>query len=167
MSKQIQNNLAYDLSLFETAPSRKKISEVKPARKQKQNNNVQIGLSKILKFFAVGSVLVCLTVALISNGAELNELTAKIDRQKAYLKELKNESTKLQLQLNEKTSLNKVEQIATEELGLVKLDKHQIKYVDLSGDDKIVLNQQEEEKETIMDKLSLFADSIKSYLGIN
>ena len=57
------------------------------------------------------------------------ELGAQINEKTAYLEELTSEKVRMEAELDGKMSLSAVEQIATEELGMVKPDSSQVTYL--------------------------------------
>ena len=83
--------------------------------------------------------VVCIALALcvLYNNIKLNELTIQASRKTTELEEIGGQNVTLQLKIDQKNSLANIEQIATEQLGMVKLEAYQIHTVNLAGDDSI------------------------------
>ncbi len=129
---------AYDLSLFEArrAPRERKskTDEIKVVKGKGKAISKKKGLfSKIVVF----GVFVILISTLIYSKVELTEVGEDITSQQALLAELQGEATRLELELEGKTSFGTIEEYATEHLGLSKVSSAQIKYIDLSEGNKI------------------------------
>jgi cell division protein FtsB len=148
----------YDFSLFEmktpsasnvsTAP--KKREEKKPQmrvvvnnrRKSKINNMVPASVRKnsVVK---AGAVLFCLLTVLgmlIYLQAKLDNVNRQIARTQQTLEETKSETVRLQMEINSIISIDKVEDYAVNTLGMVKIESGQVEYIDLSGEDKVILS---------------------------
>lgn len=147
----------YDFSLFEmktgttanisTAP--KKREEKKPQMRVVVNNRrkskINIVPAYVRKNSVVkaGVVLFCLLAILgmlIFMQAKLDNVNRQIARTQQTLEETKSETVRLQMELNSIISIDKVEDYAVNTLGMVKIESGQVEYIDLSGEDKIVLS---------------------------
>lgn len=83
--------------------------------------------------------LVCVVLACFAlhNMISLNELTLDISSTKNDLEQLQSDNSVLAIQIERKNSLENIEEIATEQLGMVKLESYQIHSVNLVEDDSI------------------------------
>ena len=127
---------AYDLSLFEAkrAPRERKAkeSEIKVVKGKGKGKKKSL-LSRIVVF---GMFLILIST-LIYSKVELTEVGENITSEQALLAELQGEATRLELELEGKTSFGTIEEYATEYLGLSKVSSAQIEYIDLSEGNKI------------------------------
>lgn len=149
----------YDFSLFEmktgttanisTAP-KKRTGESKPRmrvvvnnkRKNKLNNIVpaEVRKNSIVKAGAVLLGLLMVLGMLIYMQAKLDDVNRQIARSQQTLEETMSENVRLQMKLNSIISIDKVEDYAVNTLGMVKIESGQVEYIDLSGEDKIILS---------------------------
>ncbi|MBQ4354999.1 MAG: cell division protein FtsL [Clostridia bacterium] len=91
----------------------------------------------------LGTVMVMFLVFSIS---EVYQTTNEIARLENELEALQSEAEELRLRLEEKNDVRKIEEIATTELGMVKEDSLQRRYVSLSDGEYIELVAQETEE---------------------
>ncbi|MEG0570687.1 MAG: hypothetical protein RR497_03480 [Oscillospiraceae bacterium] len=139
---QQRSNAAYDMSRFETVdepliqkvPTR--IKAVKP-----------LNIAKIIFYMLIIIALLC---ALIYGRVVQSEVDAKLTASTNALAELKAENSRLQIKMESLVSIDKIEEIAGNELGLNKVSNQQIEYVNISKDNKITVSG----SQTILDKIS-------------
>lgn len=81
---------------------------------------------------------VCLLLAVfVLNGyISLNELTLQASKRKKELAELDGQNAVLAVSIERKNSLASIEEIATEKLGMIKLEPYNIRTVNLADGDK-------------------------------
>lgn len=89
--------------------------------------------------FTLCASFVCiLLAAVVLNGyISLNELSREVTSKKKELETLESENSVLCLAIDRKNSLGNIEEIATEQLGMVKLESYQIHTVNLAKDDSV------------------------------
>ena len=98
-------------------------------KKSKQNNNLKLkAVGLILIIFAACFVIIFRYVA-------ITELSYKIDSLDKKYAEIQNEDTRLKVQINEQTDLQKIKDIAETKLGMIKPDKSQIVCVNVPRSD--------------------------------
>lgn len=165
-------NTAYDLSMFENKsalpktapnPSRKypkKVDLEKEARerkarerrvlKEKQEKNALIarGVGIII-------IVLILVVATIYSKIILAETITDIDKQSVVLKEKKSEETQLKNVADQKVTHKKVEEYATNDLGLVKMESQQRRTINSTTVDNVEIAESEE-KTNIFDEIAKF-----------
>ncbi len=168
-----------------SAPVKKKGGNVKNA-KIKPENNV-LGLLKKLKaqpagvteeitevraegrrltpmfvvFVAVGMLMI---MSIVVSFSESYQTTTDIALLESTLAELKDTAADLELKLEEKNDIRAIERIATEELGMVKEDAVQRKYLSLSDGERIDLIE-DPAAETETPGVGVLLSSIWSSLG--
>lgn len=91
-----------------------------------------------------GTVMLMILVLAISDSYRT---TREIARLEAELQTLQDEAAELRLQLEEKNDIRVIEEIATKELGMVKEDSLQRRYISISDGEHIELLNTEEENE--------------------
>ena len=94
----------------------------------------------------VTTACVLLACFVLNGYISLNELTLEAGNKKEELEQLESTNSVLALQINRKNSLGNIEEIATEQLGMVKLESYQIHTVNLAVDDSIEVVKPEEER---------------------
>lgn len=132
VSKQ---SLAYDLTLFDESLEAPK-PELKEIPKPKKRL-ITPGVA-VLNVFLCILVVSVLTVIMVGN-ARLNELTLEISSANKQLAALQDEEKKLNVELDRRIDLRNIEEYAKNNLGMQKLMKSQIIYVNLSGEDEAVI----------------------------
>lgn len=110
-----------------------------------------MGKSKKAKKKYFTPLTVCLTAvcmllaAFVLNGyISLNELTLKNASSKRTIEELQSDNSLLSIEIERKNSLASIEQIATEQLGMVKLESYRIHTVNLAGGDSVEIAPEKE-----------------------
>ncbi len=93
-------------------------------------------------------IIACIATALlfyiVYNIVSLNEMTLRLAESQSQLTELIKTEKELSLKLEMKNDLLDIEQIATEEYGMVKSDQVVKKYINIEGEDKIEISSSKE-----------------------
>ncbi len=155
------DNLAYDLSVYEPKVKNAPVVEQKPKIQVKKNVNVQ--KQSAGGIFLTAVVVFATMCALLYGKVETNTLFGEITRLESELKALQNENISLAAEYESKTSLKSVEDYAQNVLGLQKLDKTQIEYVEIPGN--TVIEVVETEKRNIFVIIRNWFAHINEYLG--
>ncbi len=90
----------------------------------------------IMVFLAIGGYLLYSHIA-------LNEVSRELLIAKDELSRLEGEATGLQVSIDGKNSMDEIERIATEELGMVKIENYQIQTINLLTDDTVEIIKDE------------------------
>ncbi len=151
------NNLAYDFSVYE--PVRK----TEPVRKIQVKKNTQS--QNVSTFFVIVSAVAIafLLCAIIYGKAEESRLyneASKIERQIALIND---ENVRMQSELEARTNIRNVEDYAENVLGLQKLDKTQIEYIELQKENVIMV--MEEKNNNVFVKIKNWFDNALEYIG--
>ena len=155
-------NLAYDLAKFENRDKKlKALPKVKPAPQPK--TRLQTALSLIFGISVAICVGVVVSVSIYSR-VILSETVNQITDAKRELTALQSEQTRLSMQLDSKISLQNVETYASDDLGLSRMDKYQIAYVTMSGDDMIA-NTEERENKSLSDIINGLFYKLVEYIN--
>lgn len=111
------------------------------------------------------SVVCVLLVGFVLNSyISLNELTLQSEKKKNELEELQSRISVLNVQIDRKNSLASIEEIATEQLGMVKLESFRIHTVNLAEDDSVEISP-EKEKNTFLDGVVNSFNILYEYLN--
>ena len=132
-------NVAYDLSLFEPQPKEapKKKNNIIEMPRQRVNQNARRleNFLRVSSAILVVGIIVSLFFSLLMCRVQMTELGDEISATKESLATAQSDYTILEMELKSKTSLKTIEE-KSDELGMDKLDKHQIEYFSLTDGDK-------------------------------
>ncbi len=143
------DHAAYNLEMFETrgsaAPVRRERPEA-PGEKLKKvpsqrRREKTMSPGEILRagiIVLVAAVTVYMGYVQLSAGAESYRLNNEIQSKKVQLQEKLDENARLNVQLSEMKTADKVAYYATNVLGMVKADNAQTEYIDLSDGDVVL-----------------------------
>ena len=151
-------NVAYDLSFYEMEQERQ------IARKAKKENvliNAQTKFSlgrKIANILSIAALLTLIIAVIATNAAVTTASTQIADMEKQIIR-LESEKSYLEFTLESRMTLDQIESYAENQLGMVKMDSSQKKYVQLESENKIVVNQS-----PVKEKLDEAINPILSYL---
>lgn len=100
-----------------------------------------------LAFVTLIVICTAMVMAIIFTLAQINEYSDGINDLKKRQSELGDQAAKLEVQLEERDDIRKIEKIATEEIGMVSSDMVKSKFVSVSASDRVeVLKDESEEK---------------------
>lgn len=156
---RFNNNLAYDFDEREEleAVEEPKIKHyINPKRKASARTMIEL-----LTLVAFASAVL---FSMVFNQIEVSKLTREQSELSSQLNQLQNECTNLEAQLASKTGITAVEDYAENTLGLTKLDKAQVEFVEI--DVPTVSEVIENEDEGFFASVKSWVDSVKEYLGI-
>lgn len=143
--------------------------QVKPkiVRKTRQQIKAETRRANLraLKALGVAAILLGFVGVIIFSRIKVDELNRNIQSQKAKLDVLNSQNTALEMKMNSMVSLDKVEEYAENQLGMVKQEAYQVEYVDLTDSEKVLVSggkkvdkpSKSEDKDTgkkVIDKLS-------------
>ena len=158
-----RSNLAYDLSVYEPkpkpAPSEKKQAEIKMKRTQIPSVHKESAFKVFVKAFVILGIL-CMV---LYGKVETNALFRDISKLESKLNDLQSENITLAAEYEARTSLKNVEDYAENVLGLRKLDKAQIEYIELPGN--TVIEKVETENRNIFIIIRNKINELREYLG--
>lgn len=151
-------NVAYDLSFYEVEQERQ------IARKEKKENVIikaQTKFSlgrKIANIISIATLLT-LIIAVIATNAAITTTSTQIADIEDEIVLLESEKSYLEFTLESRMTLDQIESYAENQLGMVKMDNSQKKYVELESENKIVVSQS-----PVKEKLDEAIQPILSYL---
>lgn len=150
-----KRNSAYDLSLFEDKPKKRKerSNVVKmPRKKWKIKTKRRLKLGTVLYTAIISSAIVSIFSVMIYGQVQLTELTDKINSSNKVLAESQSTYTQLKMKAESEFSLSSVEEYAENELFMRKIEPSQIEYIVLSNGDKAEIKN-DLKKDSILDKI--------------
>ncbi|MGN1114413.1 MAG: cell division protein FtsL [Oscillospiraceae bacterium] len=152
-------NLAYDYSKYDN-----ELQETERKIKQKQNRALKPKKYQTIKYMGVALAVLALFCSIIYGKVEMTELYEQQTAMEQQLTQLTSENVSLESELATKTGLKNVEKYAEDELGLKKLDKSQIEYVEVPKD--TVAEVVKDDKESTFVKIKNWFSGVLEYLGI-
>lgn len=156
-----RGNLAYDLSVYE--PKKKQQPEAQEARISHKKNPAPVRRQSPLKLFTKAAFIFGVMCAVLYGKVESNSLFNEIHSLEQELKDLQGENITLAAEYESRTSLKNVEDYAENVLGLKKLDKSQIEYVELPGERVIEIVETEQKNIFIIIRNKI--NELREYLG--
>lgn len=136
---------AYEMSLFE--PKQAKIVELKPNKKQLKAQKRRTRIQKVLNVAAaavVSAIVIGVVAFTLTSRAQLNEMNSLINQKQEDIQNLQEEYERLSTELASQTSTQAVEDYAVNELGMQKIESHQIQYITVEDGDKVEVNETDE-----------------------
>ena len=151
-------NVAYDLSFYEQEQERH------IARKEKKESVIikaqtKFSLGRKIANVLSVAVMITLIVAVIATNAAVTTASTQIADMQDEIIRLESEKAYLEFTLESRMTLDQIENYAQTQLGMVKMDSSQKKYVELETENKIVVNQS-----PVKEKLDEAIQPILSYL---
>ncbi len=109
-------------------------------------------------------IVVALTAFVLYGNISLNELTIENSNKQKELLAVIDANEILRLEIDRKNSLGNIEQIATEQLGMVKLQDYQVHTVNLESDDSVEIVK-EDKQTTVLDGIVASFNILLEYLN--
>ena len=140
-TKYYNDSLAYDFDLFLPKTKESSRAEIVKMPQRKVNrasrNAARSSVSKTVSIVLVGTLLVSMICAGIALRVEISEVNSQIIDAKSELAALSGEETRLDMELGKMTSFKNIEEEA-QAMGMKKMDKGQIIYIRVNGENKAV-----------------------------
>lgn len=130
-------SVGYDLSRFDQRETVRdaRLSEARNVPKRKRKTAARAKFSALTLMLCVVTAL--LSVALIFSYVELTVTSDKLDDLNNIYTDLKNTGVLLKTQYESRYDLTVIEEYAQSKLGMVKLERSQIEYVEIASPDTI------------------------------
>lgn len=162
------SNLAYDLSLFDTdeALERKRAEREKQKKeaasiKMTQKKSVGRNGSVIAALAAVTFVAI-IAFSILYSKVQISNYTTMISETKNEIEQVKRDNVRLNAELDSMYTLDNVEKIASEELGLQKTQSSQITFITLNTEE---MTEVAEENTNIFVSIKNWFYDVLDYLG--
>ena len=161
-------NLAYDLSLFDTD---EETERMRRQREEKKKESTKIKLSEKKSIGRNGSAVAALAAvsfvaviafALLYSKVQISDYTSMISETKNAIEQTERENIRLQSVLDGMYTLDNVEKMASEQLGLQKTQSSQITYITLNTED---MTEVAKEDSNIFISITNWFNNILEFLG--
>lgn len=153
------NNLAYDYAAYDSDEA----NLPKPKIKHKRNLKIQPKAAFAIKITISVFIGLALLCSFVFGQVELSEIYSEQSSLTEELSKLQDENLSLESELESRTGLTQVEEYAEKNLGLQKLDKSQIEYVEVENDS--VAEVVETEDDNIFVSIKKWFKSVLEYFG--
>lgn len=151
------HNLAYDYNSYEE-------DEVVTRDIEHKKNNTAAKRFFSLKFVFLCTLVCTLLCVMIYEKVQISGLCTEQTQLQSELTELQDGNQSLESELAQKTSMTKVEEYARNELGLIKLEKSQIEYVEVENE--AVASVIETKDRSIFVRIKNWFASMLEYIGL-
>ena len=145
--QKYDGNAALDLNLAPNLPQEKRRREiyerprpVNKAQKTKQKRDIR----RTVRLVALVSAVLMLAAVMVNGRGKLSELNLEILEIENDIKIAKSENTRLSMEYTSTVSIENVEEYVINGLGMQKIDKYQIKYIDISIEDEFLFSNTKE-----------------------
>ena len=103
---------------------------------------IEAGKRGTLAKIMIGSILALVLFSLVINSyVQLNEVYSQISAAESTLNDLQSENVRMQTQLEGQASIRNIKEYAEDRLGLQKLDRSQIQYIQIQTEDEVVVEE--------------------------
>ena len=109
-------------------------------------------------FLAIGGFL-------LHSHIQLNEVSNELLAAKNELSDLENSAATLQVSIESRNQMNEIERIATEELGMIKIENYQIQTINLLTDDTVEIVKDEPRNDSWWDGVVAEFNILLEYLS--
>ncbi|MBP0990288.1 MAG: hypothetical protein J5874_03830 [Oscillospiraceae bacterium] len=156
------DNAAYDLSVYDPQKEQQREESVE-LRVVNRKNVAQIAPIKTIFMIALA---LSVTITLIYSKVELAEISDEVTSRKSDLAKLSEEKKVLEMRLENEMTIQNIEKEA-EALGMVKISKDRIKYIEVESDDTVEDTiESEEGSGTVLDRIKGIISRIMEYIGL-
>ena len=105
------------------------------------------------KIISISLLLLTMLSTLLYGRLKVDELDRQISSKQSQITAAQSANVQLNMKLDSIISLKNVEQYAQTNLGMVKMENHQIEYIDLSGEDKVEVSGDKTNSKSLMAKV--------------
>ena len=128
------------------AEKREEYEVIKPAKTGitalPENKNAKKPEAKRVPYVKYGLMAACvfaMLMCMLTSYSKVAQLTVEADKMRTQLAELKSDANALDAKKEQRFNLEYVEDVAVNQLGMVKQDKNQITYIAISNPEKITI----------------------------
>ena len=163
------SNLAYDLSLFDTDEETEKKRREREKQKKEQQEKTKLSQKRSIgrNGSAIGALVavsfaMIIAFSVLYSKLQISEYTSKISESKSEIEQMERENVRLRSELDSMYTLDNVEQIASQELGLQKTQSSQITFITLNTEE---MTEVAEDNNNIFVSIQNWFYDILAYLG--
>ena len=143
MSNYNNHSSAYNFELFEPKQTKAKIIKM-PERTIVQKKVKQKAALKVFNMLAVCVITLSLLSVVLYSRVQINEMGDQIIAAREDLDVANTEYTRMQLELEAKTSIKNVEEYAKQNLNMYKLEQNQIEFITVPDETEVETIEQED-----------------------
>ncbi len=158
----INDNLAYSYPEYDEYSE--SIEERKPRIEHRVNKKRKVRALPLVEIITPAIAAVIVLAGIISNQIEVSRLTAEQSEMNEQLAQLQSDCANLEAQLSAKTGITAVEDYAENTLGLTKLDKSQVEFVEIPP--VTVAEVVTQESSGFFSSVKEWYEDFKEYLGL-
>lgn len=147
----------YDLNKYRRLSAEE---TAEPKRKNITINRKNMDKASTIKIILLATVALLLLFCVVYGKVQVSDMYSQINVKKTELASAESENARLKAEIESYTSLKNIEEYA-EDIGLKKLDKAQIWYIDIQSEDVVEIP---DAKENIFVKIKKYIDSAKEYI---
>ncbi len=155
-------NVAYRYEGLELIDERE--DEYTQKLRSKRNANKRRKYAANVRIILAATIVLVLFSAMTYGRVELSKLYSEKAELEEQLTLLSNENISLESELAQKTGLTKVEEYAENQMGLQKLDKSQIEYVEVEG--QTSAKKVDDPDTNVFVRIQEWFNGVLEYLGI-
>ena len=132
------NNLAYNREMQYERITKNSPAQIK-RRRQLRRNKIILRFLRVLSLIVVAGALVAVFSAMTNYRAQLLELEHAASAISTKIKEAESENTRLVMEIDAMFASNKIDEYAESTLGMKKIERYQIYYLDDFQDDRVII----------------------------
>ena len=117
------------------------------------------------KYFVMAAGVFATLICILTSYSTVTELTVKSDNMRTELAQLESDANALNAKKEERFNLTYVEQVATQQLGMVKMDKDRVTYVATSNPEKITVAAEEQNVSELVASIVKSFNAVVEYLN--
>jgi hypothetical protein len=144
MSYLNRSNAAYDFSNFAPVPEpddqKTKKDQKQPLQKKHRAKKNAVKPGTVVKWAFISFFVMMSVGSIMVGNIKITQLNDQVANAQKALDTAKSNEVSLNAKLEARMSMTKVEDYATNKLGLVKVQSYQIQYVHLTDKDKVVVS---------------------------
>lgn len=123
-------------------------------------NKIKLTFGQV--FMAI--IVLLLAAGLVLNYLSLHEVSADLQEATKTSEKLQTQNEALYREIEKQVNFSNIDELATDRLGMVKLESYQIRYVDIVEEDSMTAKQAESEKGGLMDTVIRSFSILVEYL---
>lgn len=153
-----KQSVAYNLELFDNT---KREVTPRPAPKPPSRG---LRVFKAILYTVIAIVCIIMVLSVLANYARLTELSMEASSLSRELDNLKEAEARITVDIDKKTTLKEIENVATKTFGMVKIQDYQREYIDMRRSDKAEIMKVSPFQE-FLEKMKSAFSGIKEYIS--
>jgi cell division protein FtsL len=152
-----KDNLAYDFEHFEKSES----DEHRQAKIRVHAKSAS-KIGSPVRMLVIGAVILSCLLLVVKSNSDLAALTDNIAKVKSEVSMLSSENVRMEAQIESRSAIRYVEDYAENVLGMRKIEKTQIEYIDVTGGNQVLIPEREKGVFTeLKESMDEFLDYLK------